>query len=433
MEKLLHYCWKHRLTEAGRLFTTDGQLLEVFDVGLHNKNAGPDFFNVKLKIGGTLWAGNVEIHEKSSDWYVHGHEKDANYDSVVLHVAETINSDVRTSKGCLVPQFQLSVPPYVLSHYEELLATDDFPRCHQIIPGLSPLMLHSWMSALQAERLQQKTAAIGRRMQQSVSDWDATYFVTLARNFGFGINTDAFEAWANSFSLLDVIKHRDDPFQVEAIFMGQAGLLTPESIPERHREQALKDDYYIKLRDEYSYLQHKFNLTPIDHKRWRFLRLRPHNFPQIRISQLVNLFCCRQLGFSQLLECGELGQVRSLLSTKATAYWENHYGFGNTSRRHQKLLSEASLQVLIINTVVPMLFAYGQYIGDEQLIDRSFSFLEQLPAERNSIIDMWRQCGIDVKSAGDTQALIQLKSQYCDRKDCLRCRIGFEYLKKRDD
>ena len=223
--------------------------------------------------------------------------------------------------------------------------------------------------------------------------------------------------------------HRDDLFQVEAIFMGQAGLLDPESIPERHRQAALADDYYQRLSNEYRYLAHKFSMKPMDFSQWRFLRLRPQNFPHIRISQLAQLYYDRRAGLSNLLECESVDQLRRLLSTHVTPYWECHYLFGEESASNKKQLSKASLELLMINTAIPVLFAVGRHRQKEAWCDRAFDFLEQLRAEQNHITRMWQECGLHVNTAGDTQALIQLKREYCDRRDCLRCRIGYEYLK----
>jgi hypothetical protein len=300
MEQLLHYCWKHKLFPLRELSTTDGQPVEVIDPGLHNMNAGPDFFNAKVKIGGTLWVGNIEIHDKASDWYLHGHDRDTHYDNVVLHVAGIIDAEVKTSGGQTLPQMQLDVPQTVSEHYQELLTTDQYPPCYKIIPDLTRLMIHSWMSALQTERLEQKTEAIKHRVEQCGGSWEAGYFVTLARNYGFGINGDAFETWAKNIPLHDVDHHRDDLFQIEAIFMGQAGLLQLDAVPERYQKDALNEGYFSKLSNEYAYLAHKFNLTPMDVKLWRFLRLRPQNFPHIRISQLANLYYSRKANLSQL-------------------------------------------------------------------------------------------------------------------------------------
>ena len=429
MEQLIHYVWKHKLFPLTGLKTTDGQEVEVIDTGLHNHNAGPDFFNAKVKIGGTLWVGNVEIHDRASDWFLHRHDRDPNYNNVILHVAESIDVDVKTRRGDYPPQMRLQVPTAVREHYEELLTTDEYPACYRIIPSLSKLMVHSWMSALQTERLEQKTEAIAQRVKDCDGSWEAAYFVTLARNYGFGINGDAFETWAKLIPLQSVAHHRDNLMQIEAFFLGQAGLLDTAAIPERYQQQALNDSYFTELKSEYQYLAHKFGLQAMDANQWRFLRLRPQNFPHIRIAQLAHLYYEQRTGLSQLLECESVKQVRELLATQVTRYWETHYVFGEKSVKSEKKLSTASLNLQIINTVAPILFAYGKHKNSEKYCECAFDFLETLKAEENHIVRMWKEVGLMVETAGDSQALIQLKKEYCDRKDCLRCRIGYEYLK----
>ena len=430
MEQLLHYCWKHKMWPLGEMLTTDDRRVEVIDPGLHNRNSGPDFFNAKVKLGGTLWVGNVEIHDRSSDWYVHGHDSDVHYNNVVLHVVGVADRDVQTEAGDFVPQLVLEVPQRVHDNYEELLRTDSYPPCYRIIPQLTSLTVHSWMAALQTERLEQKTIAIGERVRQAGGSWEDAYFQTMARNYGFGINGDAFEEWARHIPLQAVGKHRDDLFQIEAIFLGQAGLLELSAIPERYQQQALSEGYFSKLRNEYQYLAHKFSLTPMDASLWRFLRLRPQNFPHIRISQLANLYYQRKAGLSALIDCKDTVAMAEMLRTQVTPYWETHYTFGSESVKNAKHLSPFSINLLMINTCVPMLFAYGRHAMKESLCDRAFDILEQLKAENNHIIRMWKECGLDVKSAGNSQALIQLKREYCDKRECLRCRIGYEYLKR---
>ena len=422
MEQLLHYVWKHKIFPLKELKTTSGQLLEVIDTGLSNRNSGPDFFNAKIKLDGVLWVGNIEIHTSSSDWMKHGHHTNAAYDNVILHVATNIDAEVKRSNGDSIPQLQLSCPEQVRTNFDELISTDSYPPCYRIIPTLSSFTVHSWMSALQMERFEQKNAQLIERLRLCNNHWEDAFFMTLARNFGFGLNGDAFETWAKVIPLRAVDKHRDNLFQVEAIFFGQAGILAdPEG-----------DEYYMKLKREYEYLAHKFGLTPMDVTRWRFLRLRPNNFPHVRIAQLASLYHRTYGLLSQLMEKETLKDVRDLLRGGTSEYWLTHYTFGGSSPSRPKTLSESSLNLLIINTVVTFLYAYGLHKGNERLCTRATAFLEELKPENNYIIRMWSECGLKVSHAGDSQALIQLKKEYCDKKKCLYCRIGYEYLKRRE-
>ncbi len=430
IEKLLHYVWKHRMFPLEGFRTQDGQVVEVLDVGLHNDDAGPDFFNAKIRIGSQVWAGNVELHLKSSQWYLHGHDKDSAYDNVVLHVVCETDSEVRNSHGELIPQTELAIPETLLEDYEHLLAEDRYPRCFRIIPSLPSLTVHSWLSALQTERLERKTSDILQRLDRCCGSWEDAFFQTLARNFGFGVNADAFETWARHIPLKAVDHHRDDLFQIEALFIGQAGLLSEEAYPERHRSAVAADEYFVRMKAEYGYLAHKFSLQPMDKGMWRFLRLRPQNFPTVRLSQLATLHYGRKADFSHILECTSASQIAAALQTQATDYWQSHYVFGGQSAHNAKRLSGSSIDILLINTVVPIIFAYGKYTSDNRLVNRALDLMEEIKAEDNNIVRMWRECGLDVNSASDTQALIQLKKEYCDRKDCLRCRIGYHYLKK---
>lgn len=310
-----------------------------------------------------------------------------------------------TEDGTKPPQTEISVPEYVRENYEELLKTDNYPPCYKIIPSLSRLMKHSWMSALETERLERKTDDIKRRAKQCQGSWEAAYFVTMARNYGFGINAEAMEQWALNVPLNDVAHHGDNIFQIEAIFMGQAGLLDPMSVPERYRDDALADEYLFKLSREYKYLAHKYSLTPIDFHLWRFLRLRPQNFPHIRISQLANLYYHRKASLSRIIDCKDVKAAKEMLATEVTEYWQNHYAFGRESKANRKHLSDASLNLLLINTVVPMLFAYGRHKQEDSLVDRAFDFLEQLKAEDNHITRTWKDVGLNVDNAGDNAGI----------------------------
>ncbi len=422
MEQLLHYVWKHKIFPLGELKTTTGQQVEIIDTGLANTNAGPDFFNAKIKLDGVLWVGNIEIHQRSSDWFKHGHDRDVSYDSVILHIAAKVDAEVSRTNGEAIPQMQLSCPESVRSNYKELVETDSYPPCYRIIPSLSPFMLHSWMSALQLERFEQKATLVGDRLKRCQHNWEDAFFVTLARNFGFGLNGDAFEAWAQRIPLRAVDKHRNDLFQIEAMFFGQAGLL----------EEAEGDDYYLRLKKEYTYLQHKFELVPMQASQWRFLRLRPTNFPHIRIAQLACLYHRAYGLLSRIMETETLQGVRDILRGGTSEYWLTHYTFGGCSPSRPKTLSNSSLDLLIINTVVTFLYTYGVHKGNEMLCTRASGFLDEIKAENNYITRMWEQCGMKAANAADSQALIQLKKEYCDRKKCLYCRIGYEYLKRKE-
>lgn len=391
MEKLLHYTWKHKLLPLCEHRTTDGRMVELIDPGMYNRSdSGPDFFNAKLKIDGMLWAGNVELHMKASDWYRHHHDKDAAYDNVVLHVVTVADMDVTTSQGKVLPTLVVPIPDGLLKDYDMLISSDKYPPCYRIIPSLPALKVHSWMAALQTERLMSKTRLMEQRVNDLCGSWEDAYFATLARNFGFGVNGDAFDEWMRCMPMSAAAHHRDDLFQIETLFLGQAGLL------------AKVDESYAR---EYAYLQKKFSLTPMPTERWHYLRTRPQNFPHVRIMQLAAMYHERRTGLSELLACESVDAVGRLYNIKG-----------------------AKLTLLVINTVVPVIFAYGRCHNKEYLCERAFDFLESLKAEDNTITRMWQECGLTVVSAGDSQALIQLKKEYCDHKECLRCRFGNEFL-----
>ncbi|CAK7018796.1 MAG: hypothetical protein BACC_00781 [Bacteroides sp.] len=406
------------------LQTTTGEPVEVINAGLPNTNAGPDFFNAKLKIGGTLWVGNIEVHTLASDWMRHGHDKDAAYDNVILHVAETVDCEVFRANGVPVPQLQLPCPDPVRQRYDELSHAEIYPPCYSILSSLPKLTVHSWLSALQVERFEQKARVIATRLERCNNHWEDVFFITLARNFGFGLNGDAFEAWASRLPFRAIDKHRDDLFQVEAFFFGQAGLLD-EELPDA-------DGYYLKLQKEFRYLQHKFELSvPMTATQWRFLRLRPGNFPHVRLAQLANLYYKERSLFSRIMEADTLEAVRKLLTVTTSPYWEEHFNFRKVSSSREKQVGKNAQNLIIINTVIPFLYAYGLHKADELLCERATGFLESLKAEDNHIIRHWSGAGLPVSTAADSQALLQLQKEYCDKKDCLRCRFGFEYLRQK--
>ena len=404
MEKLLHYVWKHKILPLKTLTTSDGQEIEVIDPGLHNHDQGPDFFNAKIRLGGTLWAGNVEVHLRSSDWYRHSHDNDPAYNSVILHVVGEIDGEVKNAEGKTLPQVQLDIPHGIRQSYEELCRTEDYPRCHRIIPTVPTMKVHQWMDALLVERLKERSELVAERANRTGGDWERATFVTLSRSFGFGLNGDAFERWAMRIPLQAAGKHRDNLFQIEALFLGMAGLIDEVLSVRSDKEVQL-------LQQEFAYLKHKFSLgESMQRSDWRFLRTRPKNFPFMRILQIAELYHNGKTQMSKLLEAKSIEELQGCLTVKGTTA---------NSRR-----------LLIINTVVPLLFAYGRHISDEDICMRAIRLLEELPAENNYILRQWQACGLTFSTAADSQALIQLKRQYCDRIDCLRCRFGYEYLKR---
>lgn len=280
---------------------------------------------------------------------------------------------------------------------------------------------------LPCKRLEQKAKLIGARLEHCNNNWEDVFFITLARNYGFGLNGDAFEAWAELLPFRALDKHRNDLFQIEALFYGMAGLFEDTFLKEEQ-----KDEYCLRLSKEFHYLQRKFEIFRVmDATLWRFLRLRPDNFPHIRLAQLAYLYQKGDKLFSRLLEAKTLAEVRILLSTRTSVYWENHYIFGRTSPQREKLLGEQSKDLIIINTVVPFLYTYGLHKADEGMCERAGRFLEKLKAENNHIIRSWSDAGLPVASAADSQALIQLQKEYCDKRKCLYCRFGYEYLRKK--
>jgi len=404
MEKLLHYVWKHKILPLKALQTTDGKEVEIIDPGMYNTHAGPDFFNAKIRLGETLWAGNIEIHQKSSDWYRHGHQMDAAYNNTILHVAGNVDCEIETEDGKKPAQLQLDIPAQMSIHYLELLKTDDYPRCYKMIPELDTIKVHNWMDALLTERLAERSKKVLDRLEESKGDWEQATFITLSRNFGFGLNGDAFEAWAKKIPLQAVSKHRDNLMQIEAIFLGMAGLID-------QCQKLMPEAEVTRLKQEFAYLKHKFSLPePLDAKRWKFMRTHPNNFPHIRIRQIAALYQSGKTQCAALLEAKDVQELHNALKVGGT--------------------SAGSRNLLIINTVVPILYAYGIKHQNMEMQEKAIALLEEIPAENNYILRQWKGCGLNVKTAADSQALIQLKKEYCDRLDCLRCRFGYEYLRR---
>lgn len=431
MEDLVRYVWKHRLFPLTPLLTTDGQEVEVIHPGMENRSDGPDFFNAKVKIAGTLWVGNVEIHGKASDWLLHGHDTNKRYDSVVLHVAGMVDREIVRTDGTPIPQLELKVPEHIINNYAELRKTDHYPPCYRVIPELGNIVIHSFLSSLLYERLDMRSTQIAQRYEAHDKNWDDALFSTIARNFGFGTNGDAFDDWARRMPFRAVDKHADNLQQIEALFFGQAGLLEEDSVPTYYKEALASDGYFQTLRREYAFLAHKFDLRPMDYTTWRLLGMRPANFPHVRLAQLAMLYHERRISVSKLLAATDKSSLTELLRVGTSPYWDTHYTFASTpSAPTKKRVTDNAVTLLLINSVAPFYYSYGRRKDSEQHCEQAVALLEQLKAENNYIIRGWIDCGLIVKHAADSQALIQLKKQYCDRRDCLRCRIGYEYLKK---
>lgn len=418
-EKLLHYIWKFRLYRNDPLQTTDGQPVEVIDPGIANIHAGPDFFNAKVKIGDKMWAGTVEIHHSSDEWKRHGHHKDKAYNSVILHVVERVGSEVSNEKGQKVAQLVIAVPDNVQKNADFLLFSDARIPCRSQLKGIPQGLMRSWMNVLAIERLERKTNDVLRHLERFNNSWDDAFYVLLARNFGFGLNSDEFERLALSLPFSYIRKHADNLFQVEALLFGQAGMLN---------EQNIADDYYFDLQREYDFLKKKFLLKPLDSVLFKSLRTRPRGFPQVRIAELAAVIQHSDRLFSAILEKEDFMLLRMFFHVNASEYWQTHYSFGKESTKVSKYLGEDSLDIILINTVVPLLFAYGKKNNIEKYQDRAVGILESIKPERNSIVADFRSAGVEVQHAFDTQALIQLKKEYCDRRKCLYCRIGHTIL-----
>jgi len=417
-ESILHYVWQHKLFTAQQLVTTEGEPVDVIDVGKHNMDAGPDFFNAKIRIGETLWAGNVEIHTRSTDWHRHSHHSDMAYNSVILHVVSEVDGEIFRADGAKIPQLVLVYPKHIAENYDRLITEQKWIACEDKIAAVPGIVIESWKNALLTERLEQKMQAITTLLTESNQHWEEAFYITLARNFGFGTNSQAFESLAKSVPLSVLGKHKDQLLQLEAVLFGQAGLLTDEAT----------DEYAARLKQEYSFMRAKFGLQPINASQWKLLRLRPDNFPHVRIAQFASLIHSSSKLFSKIVDQPEMEYLRSIFVCEPSDYWKRHYLFSHESPVRDKKLGTQSINVLLINTVVPFLFCYAQQKNNQTLKDKALQLLEQLPSERNAIITTWQKLGINSASAYDSQALLQLKKQYCDDKKCLRCRIGHKVL-----
>ena len=414
-ESFLQFIWKNKLFNAEVLNTSKGEKVEILDVGEINSNAGPDFINVKIRIDKTIWAGCAEVHIRASDWHKHNHSKDKAYNNVVVHVVEEVDKEIIRENGEPICTIKLNYEERYLNAYLQLYQNQLWVPCQKEITAVSSFVIRQWLSRLLTERLEQKSEYILFTLRINKNSWEETFYQLLFRNFGLNVNAQPFEMLAKSIPLKILSKHKDNLLQVEALLFGQAGFLSDNEI---------NDDYYLHLKKEYEFLKKKYNLNAIDKHIWKFLRLRPVNFPTIRISQLACLVHKSSSLFSKLLECNKYEEYFDLLNIQASEYWQTHYNFGKVSKPKDKRLGASTIDIILINTVTPFLFIYGKQRNMEQYADKSLQLLENIKPEDNSIIRNWAVAGVEAENAFYSQALIQLRNEYCKFRRCLDCQIG---------
>lgn len=418
----MQYVWKHRLWRSEDMVTNTGKKVRVVDPGLLNTDAGPDFFNAKIEIDGHMWVGNVEMHYRATDWKRHRHDSDKAYDSVILHVVAKDDAPVRRTNGELIPQLVLEVSPQFNADYASLVgATIEVP-CATKIKQVPHLTIVEWVEGLAFERLHGKVERIHQLLDSFNGSWEDVCYVTLARNFGFGINNDAFERLARRTPLRLLGKHSDSVLQIEALLFGQAGMLDAQ--------KPGMDSYYNQLCTEYAFLSHKFQLTPMVKESWKLFRIRPQNFPYRRIAMLAQFIEGGFRMMNRILEAEGEKEMRALFEVELSGYWTKHYTFGKPNERATATLSRSSTDIILINTVAPLLYAYGELTGNYEMTDKAIKLLEDLRAESNSIVSHFVAYGIDCPDALTSQALVQLKREYCDARKCIYCKIGHHLLSK---
>ena len=418
-EDFLQYVWKFALFDRSNLTTDTGEPVEIIRMGEHNTDAGPDFVNARIKIGNTTWAGNVEIHLRSSDWNAHHHQHDRAYDNVILHVVYRYDQPVLRNNGEVLPTIILGFDDKIYSNYELLVQNKRHLPCQDRIGTVDQLIIELWLNSLIVDRLQDKTSYIQNLLAQYRNNWEEVFYIMLARAFGFGLNAVPFELTARSMPLHVLARHRNNSLQVEALLMGQAGFLN---------EGQIYAGYYTELRNEYLHLRHKYGLRPVEQHLWKFLRLRPVNFPTVRMAQYSALSSGREGFFSLITGCRSLEEACSLLDVRASSFWNTHYTFETPSADFVKRIGTESIHILIMNAVVPLLFIYGKINDREEMKDRALDWLNGLPAEKNRVVNRWTNSGMHATSALQSQAILQLFQKYCNKKRCLACAVGTQII-----
>ena len=418
-EDFLHFIWNNKLYQSDSLFTQEGESLQIIHPGRHNTNAGPDFFDARIRIGETLWAGNIEIHQRASDWNKHGHQNDPVYRNTILHVVALSDIQVFNDLGSGVPVLEIKWPRWIEDNYEMLIRSHDWIGCASRLYQVDPFRIKFFLNGIMVERLKQKIDAISKVLSETKVDWGETFYCMLARNFGLKENALPFEMVARSLPQSVLAHHHDSLFQLEALLFGQAGLLG---------EELFGDEYYLELRKEYRFLAVKYGLKPIAGHLWKFMRMHPGNFPTIRLAQFAALIHHSKGLFAAVIEANNLADLQQLFMVQASDYWDNHYSFNKPSVIRKKVFGDQIFSLIVINVVVPFYFQYGESQNKLFLKDRALDILEQMPAENNSAISRWADAGMVASNALESQALLQLQHNYCELRKCLDCTIGHKII-----
>ncbi len=420
----MHYVWQYRLVTHADMVTVDGRRVTIIDPGRHNTDAGPDFFNAKVRIGDDLWAGDVEMHVRASDWHRHHHDDDPAYDSVVLHVVDSDDTAIRRRNGEVIPQMIMRCSPQFHERYSMLVDRSDIDLpCARELAQIPPLHINSWLTALAYERAYAKADTYTEILDSLSGDWEQATYIVLARALGFSVNSEPMQRLARSMPLPFLRKHSDSLTAVEALLFGQASLLPPT-------ERGV-DTYADRLVKEYRFLAHKFSLRALQSPGWKMGRTRPQNLPHRRIATLAAFIANDFRIVSRILKASSPDEVITLLRTPLTGYCAERFTFGAPGERSTAAMSRSSAIILVINVAIPLLIAYGSRHGDEAMVQRAFEWLTLLPAESNRIVSMFAAAGIPARDAFTSQALIQLRRRYCETHSCLFCRIGHRLLSLR--
>ncbi|KQB40305.1 DUF2851 family protein [Flavobacterium aquidurense] len=419
-EDFLHYLWRFKKFDTLNLRTTQEEQITIIKTGDYLELAGPDFFNAQIKIENQKWAGNVEIHLKSSDWYVHGHENDVAYENVILHVVWEHDTEIFGKNNRRIPVLVLKnyVSSEILSNYNSLVTSKSWIFCEKSIGQIDDFIFKNWQERLFFDRLERKSKFIYDLLEETNQDWEAVLFLLLAKNFGLNTNSNAFLQIAKSIPFPVIRKESFEIENLEALFLGTSGLLDEEK----------EDVYFTDLKIRYYYLLNKYQLKKHHVDSVQFFKHRPDNFPTIRLSQLANLYQKHQNLFSRIIVLKSVKSVYDLLSVSASIYWKNHYQFDKESIKKPKSLSKSFLDLIIINTIIPIKFAYSNTRG-ESITEELITFMNEVTPEKNAIIDKFKSFGISSKNAFETQTLLELKNEYCNHKACLKCALGMELLK----